>query len=336
MAIAAEARGAEPEEVRANYQEAAKALEEAIQRGGGSRVFRVRGDVLRRTGNAQLALDQYSLAAGQERDPKRKADDIRQAGSIFLDAGRLEEALKRYHIALGLDPENGDLQRLYAETLIRAGQFGDAIKPLSRALELSGPDADVYRARGSVLARLGRYREAVHDYRLSLGIEAEAPNILARRGWAYILQGNDLALDDFKRAVELNPDSADCHTGLGYALVLAGQVEEGVASARKAVPMADAQLAAQGPQAWPLLYNVATALAQACARVREADAEKNSVEAVELLRRVIGVAVRTGNPSSEVISTRTRHWIRSVIGQPSRRLFPRTMKRNDQTRPASG
>jgi serine/threonine protein kinase/tetratricopeptide (TPR) repeat protein len=290
MAVVTTTRGAPVEETAAMYRAAAQALEQAIQRGGGSRVYRVLGDVLRRTGNAQLALQQYSLAAGQERDPERKADDIRQAGSILLAAGQLDEALQQYLAALELDPENGDLQRLYAETLIRAGQFADAIKPLTRALELSGPNADVYRARGSVLARLGRYREAMDDYTLSLGLEADSANMLARRGWAYILRGNDLALDDFKRAVALNPDSADSHNGLGYALVLAGRVEEGVASARTAVRIADAQLAVQGPQAWPLLYNAATVLAQASAHASETDADKYSTEAVELLRRVIGVA----------------------------------------------
>ena len=290
MAIAAETRRVPPEESRAIYQLAAQALEQAVQRGGGSRVFRVLGDVLRRTGNAQLALQQFSLAAGQEHDPKRQADDIRQAGSILLTAGQLEEALRQYRIALGLDPESGDLQRLYAETLIRGGQFGDAIQPLTRALELSGPNADVYRARGSVLAGLGKYREAMDDYTLSLQLEADSANMLVRRGWAYILQGNDLALGDFRRAVELNPDSADSHTGLGYALVLAGRVEEGVASARTAVGIANAQLAAMGSEAWPLLYNAATVLSQASTRAGATDADKYSVEAIELLRRAIGVA----------------------------------------------
>jgi serine/threonine protein kinase/Tfp pilus assembly protein PilF len=290
MAVAASTRGAPPEETSAIYRAAAQALEQAVQRGGGSRVFRVLGDVLRRTGSAQLALQQYSLAASQERDPKLQADDVRQAGSIFLAAERLEEALKQYRMALDLDPDNGDLQRLYAETLIRAGQFQDAIVPLTRALELSGPNADVYRARGSVLARLGRYREAMDDYTLSLELEADAPNILSRRGWAYILHGNDLALSDFRRAVELNPESADSHNGLGYALVLAGKVDEAVVSARTAVRKAEPQLAAQGSIAWPLLYNAATVLAQASARASETDAEKYSTEAVELLRRVIGIA----------------------------------------------
>lgn len=290
IAIAAEKRGAAVSETTPLYSEAAKALEEAVQRGGDARVYRVLGDVHRRLTNLQLALNQYQLAANQERDDKLRADDIRQAGSIFFSAKQFDSARQQYEAALELDPENGELQQLLGESLIELGQFGDAIAPLTRALELNGPNADLFRARGLCVARLGRYREAMDDYTRSLALDTEAPNILARRGWAYLLYGNDLAMKDFERAIELNPENADSYNGLAYALVEGKKTQEAVAAARTAVKKAEPQLVQQGSQAWSLLYNAATVLAQASSQVDGTPADEYAAESIELLRRAVGVA----------------------------------------------
>jgi tetratricopeptide (TPR) repeat protein len=290
MAIAAETRGAPADETSALYREAALALERAVQRGGDARVHRVLGDVQRRMGNLQLALNQFQLAANRERDDRLRADDIRQAGSIFFSAKQFDVARKQYESALKLDPDSGDLHRLLAECLIELNLVGDAIVPLNRALELSGPNADMFRARGLCHAQLGNYRDAMDDYTRSLELDTAAPNILARRGWAYLLFGNDLALQDFQKAVELNPDSADIYNGLAYAQVQAGQTASAVASARMAVKKAEPQLNQQGSQAWSLLYNAATVLAQASSQVDGAESDEYATEGIELLRRAVGVA----------------------------------------------
>ena len=290
MAIAAQKHGAATAEVTSLIRSASQALEKAVQHAGGSRAHRVLGDVQRRMGNLQLALDQYRLAAQLERDDRLRADDIREAGSIFFEAKQFDAAHQQYTVAVGLAPDNGDLQQLLGECLIELGQFGDAIAPLTRAIELNGPNADLLRARGLCVARLGRYRDAMNDYTSSLALDPTAPNILVRRGWAYLLYGNDLALKDFEEAVKLNPENADSHNGLAYALVQAGKTTDAVAAARLAVRKAEPQLAVQGPQAWSLLFNAATVLSLASEQVDGAPADEYAAESIALLRRAVGIA----------------------------------------------
>ena len=62
-------------------------------------------------------------------------------------------------------------------------------------------------------------------------------NLRARRGWAYLLRGRQLALADFNAAIEQDPNDPEPYTGRGYALVLQGDYQKATRDADRAVAL---------------------------------------------------------------------------------------------------
>src|SRR5262249_6540917 len=97
--------------------------------------------------------------------------------------------------------------------------------------------SDIFRGRGLARMKLGRYPEAAEDYTRALEcgpLTLPAPpggessvrgdtDLYQHRGWAYFFADAwRLALRDFAKAIELDPDAGDAYTGRGVARVLLG------------------------------------------------------------------------------------------------------------------
>jgi serine/threonine protein kinase/Tfp pilus assembly protein PilF len=219
-----------------------------------AQAFRLRGDVQQRLGDDGAAERDYRKWLGLEQAPRGQAAALTEIGKLYQRAGTLTEAIRAYREAILLDDSRAMTHRLLGEALLANKQPGEADAAFSRAVELSEPVGDLYRARGLTRASQGRYRDAMNDYTRSLELES-SPNILTRRGWAYLLQAKSLALADFDEAIRLNPENGDSYNGRGFARVLMGQVDSAVADAEQAVQ--------RGPKAFEIYFNAAAILAQA-------------------------------------------------------------------------
>ena len=246
-----------------------------------AQAFRLRGDVQQRLGDDGAAERDYRKWLGLEQAPRGQAAALTEIGKLYQRAGTLTEAIRAYREAILLDDSKGMTHRLLGEALLANKQPGEADAAFSKAVELSEPVGDLYRARGLTRASQGRYREAMNDYTRSLELES-SPNILTRRGWAYLLQAKSLALADFDEAIRLNPENGDSYNGRGFARVLLGQVEPAVADAEEAVR--------RGPKAFEMYFNAAAILAQAVGVVEndgKLEAEAKTERQAALTRRAI-------------------------------------------------
>ncbi|MEO1996083.1 MAG: tetratricopeptide repeat protein, partial [Planctomycetaceae bacterium] len=261
--------------------------------------YRVRADVLRRLDDPTAAISDLEQAAQLAYTTEKRADDFLTLGDIAFHNRQLSEALKYYEQSLTLNGSNATALRRQAEVLIKMRRPREAIASFSRYLKHGDPLGDVYRARALASAEIGEYRNAMNDYTRSLELEP-SPNMLVRRGWAYLTQANRLALQDFEDAVRLNPQSADSYTGRGYARVLNGQIEAGVADARTSLKWARLQSKQMGPRSWPLMFNAATIFGQAVAHIERSSPDSNpkaqqqiddyTAEAVRLLEETLRLA----------------------------------------------
>lgn len=227
----------------------------------------MRGDVSMRMGNDDEAIADFRKAAAREQDLSKRARSYREIGAIHQRAGRLDEAVKEYLRALSFDDKDADTHRLLAEAYNKLNQREKAEASWTRYLELGDPKGDVYRGRGLSRASRGQYREAMNDYTRSLELEP-SPNMLTRRGWAYLTQANQLALEDFDEAVRLNPENPDSYNGRGYARVMMGDHAAAVADAEEAIKRAKAA-AEKGKNDWQNFFNAATIYAQAVDRAQK-------------------------------------------------------------------
>ena len=285
-------------EVQTALVELTKAIPLAPQQG---RIYQLRGEVQVKLAAPVEALADFQRAIRLDPSPIRRAASFREIGFIHQRAKRLPEALAAFEQSLAQNPRDTNAIRQRAEVLLSLNRFAEAIAGFTEFLEKEGPVGDVYRARGLAFAKTEKYREAINDYTMSLQYEP-SPNMLNRRGKAYLLQATQLAKEDFEESLRLNPIDPDSRWGLAHAMVLLGDHVGGVAEIEKAAATNRRAVTQYGPQAWPLLFNPATTYAQASAKAsvdpklsaerREELATKYVANAIELLTE----AHRTAGP----------------------------------------
>jgi serine/threonine protein kinase/tetratricopeptide (TPR) repeat protein len=133
-----------------------------------------------------------------------------------------EEEFKR---AIELNPNSGDTYDAYGLMLAALERYDEALEMQRRAHELD-PLAHRLDA-ASTLLRAGRYDEAL---RVAIRVTEVEPHFAlahATLGWAYLLNGmSDQGLAALQKAVALDPESTLYLAQLGQALARVGRTEE--------------------------------------------------------------------------------------------------------------
>ncbi len=225
-------------------------------------IYSFRGRIQMAQNNFAAALADFEKANKLEVTPLRRSENFQQIGNIQFRARQMETALTAYDQSLEANPENVATLRQRAETLLALKRYQEAARDFTAVLEKAGPIADVYRGRSVALAALNKHREAINDYTMSLQYEP-APNMLAQRGWAYLLEAAKLAKEDFEEAVRLNPEDPAFYQGLAFATVMLGDHASGVAEIEKTSANTQRVVRQLGPRSWQYLFNPATVYAQA-------------------------------------------------------------------------
>jgi serine/threonine protein kinase/tetratricopeptide (TPR) repeat protein len=258
------------------------------------------------------ALADFLKVIELDQDPSRQADAWKQIGLVHHRAMQSAEALAAYDKSLAANESDADTHRLRAETLLTLNRDQDAIDAFGLYLKLDGkPVADVFRARALAQQKLGRFRESLADVARALELEPGASNMLVRRGWAMLLEANQLAEADFDAAAQANPENADAWNGRGFARVMMGNIPGALQDAEEGVKRAGVQAGKQGAAAWPNIYNAATIYAQAV-RVVQADARmptdvrvKNAQQLTIRSLQIIMQAVQIAGPAQQTAVIQT-------------------------------
>lgn len=287
------------------------------------------------------ALADYLRVTELDRNPQTRAVAWKEVGLIHHRAERSSEALEAYEKSLADDDSAADTHRLHAEMLLAANRDEEAIVAFDRYLELGGkPVADVFRARSLAKQKLGKFRESLADVARALELEPQASNMLVRRGWAFLLEANRLALADFDEAVKANPENPDAWNGRGYSKVMMGSYAAAVADAEEGLKRAAVQFRKQGASAWPHLYNPATIYAQAVkhvqnddkqpAETRERLAKQFTVRSLQIILQTVQAAgaanqaavVQTVKADSALDPIRQSAEFKQVFGPPPQPATP--------------
>jgi len=263
-------------------------------------LYHARGMIRVALSDATAAIDDFRRAIRQSPNPRLRAASLREIGLIHQRAKRFPEALSAFDQSWTQNPQDTNVIRQRAETLLSLNRFAEAVAGFTEFLEKEGPVGDVYRARGLAFAKMEKYREAINDYTMSLQYEP-SPNMLKQRGKAYLLQATQLAKEDFEESLRLNPIDPDSRWGLAHAMVLLGDYAGAVVEVEKTGIAAKGTGGQFGPREWPLLFNPATTYALAYAKAlvdpklsgeRREELTKqyvsNAVELLDLARRTAG------------------------------------------------
>ena len=231
-------------------------------------LYRTRARLQQAQGRFDEALHDYEQAGKHE--PRglaapTAAGDFLERARILLQQGKHVEAVTSLDAALALQPGLTAAHRLRAEALLNLDRFSDAVASLNHCLAAEAgkrqPLAALYLARGRAQSALGKFPEAMDDYTRALELQPDNAIACANRGWAYIvLDAPQLALRDFERVLALDHASADGHNGRGYARVRLGDCRKAVEDADRALKLSPARNSRN-------IYNASRTYAQAAAKI---------------------------------------------------------------------
>lgn len=204
-----------------------------------------RADALMMDNHYEMALKDYESILAQERLPliymnkglclhqlgrsteglkaveaaKRLCDDdrlmvivISARAEIFSDLGKLSEALRDYHDALALRPNDPTLHSYRGQLHYRMGLYREAITDISKAVELSSAFLPDLYCRAHSYWKLNDYQNALADFNTVIDVEAnEWTNHLSRGNLLLEMRLLDAAIEDLTTAIRLNPNSADAY-----------------------------------------------------------------------------------------------------------------------------
>ena len=222
-----------------------------------------------------LAQQQFEQAAAQVNAAMLLRPPVQVVFGYHLERGRNLLHDKRYEDAIeacqaarelcGDQPQPFDVA---GRAFLQLGRFEEAERSFDQYLQKGGEAlSDVFRGRGRARMKLGKYPEAAEDYTRVLERAPDA-DIYQHRGWAHFFADAwKLALRDFARAVELNPNLDDAYTGRGLAHVMLGQYRDAAADAAEALR--------RKPTTPEMMHNVACIYAQGAARAEADLAEKD-------------------------------------------------------------
>ncbi len=165
------------------------------------------GDLYLKKGNTEKAAEVIEKAAKiSPNNPQRQA----QLGKIYLSKGDVEKADSAFKTAIGIDPKNAGLRTEIGEAYLKSGhddKAADAFKGSLNVVE----SVHVYNRLGIALRRKGRYLEAIDEYKRAVRLDPEDEAIYYNMGRAYLEADRKRdAISSFKKALEIDPNFKEC------------------------------------------------------------------------------------------------------------------------------
>ncbi len=126
--------------------------------------------------------------------------------------------------ALQLNPNYVEARRVYAVWLVATGHADSGVAEMRRAVENDpmSPDLHLVFAWACFMAR--HYDQAIGQYQVALGMDPGRAATYGGLGDVYVQMGRlELAVREYRKAVELSGQGAEALANLGYAEALAGR-----------------------------------------------------------------------------------------------------------------
>ncbi|MHC5041975.1 MAG: protein kinase domain-containing protein [Planctomycetota bacterium] len=149
--------------------------------------------------------------------------------------GSGDESLEACRRALDLMPSDAGCHQRYAECLWQSGRKQEALREYDEVLELA-PDAVRPRLlRAMIRADFGRFEEALDD--LNAALRRQPWNVWAHHTKSRCLRDNRDRLAAISEAIRLAPTNGHFHASRAHLHIEAGQPQEALRDARRAVEL---------------------------------------------------------------------------------------------------
>lgn len=175
------------------------------------------------------AVGALALTVAAQDVPQRYFDLMGEADKAIAE-GRLGDAENSLSEAIAMQPGNPANVLLMSNLgMVRFGMGRDslAVATLDAAHEMAPASTVVLRNRARVLTAMGETGRASADYETLMALDSMAVSPRFYHGMIALRQGDlEVAADDFRRMLEMAPDTLETHVGLAALAMATGDYAE--------------------------------------------------------------------------------------------------------------
>lgn len=165
--------------------------------------------------------------------------------TILKEQGRWKEAMECLRLGRQENPSSYRILTTFGIFLTEVGQYDAAIEVLEQGRAIVDYDPELWNYLGIAHWNKGDFPAAADAYARALALDANYPIVINNIGalhFSLFLRDRReedfrLAIERFRKAIELDPSYASPHNGLGAALARAGDMEGAIASWEKALSL---------------------------------------------------------------------------------------------------
>ena len=160
-----------------------------------------------------------SLVAGCDKELK-KARTFEEQGDWPKAQEALEQAIKK-------KPDNPVYQNELGYVYQQRGYFGESEKTYTRAIQMDPYYLEAFYNRGSLYFSMGKINESKKDFEKVISLDknyAKAYNNIGLLNVTYFNK-QDEALNNYKKAIELEPDNPIYHSNLAELYKKMGKLD---------------------------------------------------------------------------------------------------------------
>jgi tetratricopeptide (TPR) repeat protein len=156
---------------------------------------------------------------------------------LETDRGDFARATEIYHKGLMGNPQNGDLHGRLGTLFLQMGRVDEAIAELETAVKLK-PDSAIYANLGMAVSSKGQVERAIECYQKSIRMDPANAEAHYNLGNIYLaMERTSEAADEYRSAIKAKPGYSKAYGNLGIALLTLGKRDEGIKNFRQAVEL---------------------------------------------------------------------------------------------------
>lgn len=199
-------------------------------------IWYLRGLALMRQRQFDAAVESFDFARSNR---KIIGKVFYASGVSFLALDRPQDALRAFDRVISADADDVDAVAGRAAALAELSRFDDALQALERVLQLGAAHpARVLNNRGNALVRLRRMEPAFNNYRRAIEID---PNLIEPKinsGNVFMLAGQpQQALASFQETLHDHEDLPGLHANIAAALTEMQRYDEAIAACDRAIAL---------------------------------------------------------------------------------------------------
>jgi len=157
-------------------------------------------------------------------------------GTVLLEAGQLDKAIKHFNEALRIYPQYLQARKNIAMAYIQQGKLDQAAEHFNEAQRIYPKYLQSHENIARMFLRQGKKAQAQECFNDLLRIKADWAAGYYKLGLAYArLRRYDLAVQNYKEALQLNPNFIEAINNLAVMLSNQGKIDEAIEKFEKAL-----------------------------------------------------------------------------------------------------